>query len=267
MALWHDHLTPYNNSRNNVVDRRFAQSTYVNAPKVIRGRIENIDLSSGRVVAEKKHVFHFLMNPSQLDLSYNVNSQVDLTDPANYASVMSGIPPMRDGLLGVSFEMLLDRTYEVWSGSLPEGVLHDIAQLEKVLGMPDQVAKSNGGDRIPAAVLDSPSNVVSAEGPSTIFPGVIIKRPIRILFGSKNAFSFDGYIESLSITLMKFNKNMCATRAGINISATSWGDREDAGGGGIGTGYWTNRVGAVTGTHTPGQHTAPGTRQQPGGFS
>lgn len=234
MALWHEQLTPYNNSRNNAIDTRFAQSRYPNAPKVVRGRIENIRVTQTGPVVEKKHVFHFLMNPSEISLGYRVNTSIDFTDPANNA--MTSAPSYRAGLLSVSFEMLLDRTYEVWSGKLPEGVLHDIAQLERVLGMPSSAP--GAGDYTTADALERrASGGGEMSVTAAMFPGVIVKRPIRILFGGQKAFSFDGYITDLSVTLMKFNGKMAPTRAGISISAESWGDFED-GDGAITSGGW-----------------------------
>lgn len=238
MPLWHDHLTPYNNARNHAIDRRFAQSTYPSAPKVVRGRIENIRVAQTGPVVDKKHVFHFLTNPSELSLGYNVNTSIDYTDPAN--SLMTDAPPLRSGLLSVSFEMLLDRSYEVWSGTLPEGVLHDIAQLERVLGMPSTApgagdwGSADAADRRARAGAAPQDTAPAAAGAAAMFPGVIVKRPVRIIFGGPKAFSFDGYITNLAITLMKFNAQMCPTRAGISIAAESWGDpgMDDGGTGG-----------------------------------
>lgn len=235
MPLWHDHLTPYNNARNNVIDRRFAQSSYPGAPKVTRGVIENIRITQTGPVVDKKHRFHFLTNPSELNLGYNVNTSIDYTDPAN--GMMTFVPPLRSGLLSVSFEMLLDRTYEVWTGALPEGVLHDVAQLERVLGMPSTAPGAGDWGTADAAEARAPKGS-GRSGAMAMFPGVIVKRPVRILFGGRGAFSFEGFITSLDMTLMKFNKNMCATRAAIRISAESWGDpgADDEGGGDL-TGF------------------------------
>ena len=224
MALWHDRLTNYNNRRNIPMDRRF-DTRYPNVGKLQRGRIENIDHSSGSVVVEKKHVFHFLVNPSTISTSYNVDTATDLTDPSNYNPIIAQAPVLQEGLLSVSFQMLLDRTYEVWSGTIPEGVLHDVAQLEKVLGMPDYVETAYVGD----TGIESPIGNALGGSPvsnqaANFFPGVIIKRPVRILFGGTGSFNFDGYVSSLSVEMMKFNEQMAPTRAGISISAESWGD-------------------------------------------
>lgn len=258
MALWHENLTSYNNARNMAMDSRFAQSSYPNANNVQRGRIENIRVTATGAVADKRHVFHFLTNPSEISLGYDVNTSIDFTDPAN-ASMMD-MPTVRDGLLTVGFEVLLDRTYEVWSGTLEEGVLHDIAQLEKVLGMPDIVVRPT----------DSTEAAAARNGPPTasMFPGVIVKRPVRILFGGRKAFSFDGYITNLSVTLMKFNSRMCPTRAGLRIDATSWGDKiEDGGDISSGSRGWQDIFdpNATAPTNQPRENDISGIFQLPGG--
>lgn len=227
---WRGNLTAPPGRRNRVQDSRFLR-TYPNAPRLSRGSISNIRPRVAQSsVVEDVHRFFFLTNPWEISTSYSVNNGIDLTDPATYSSAMADIPPMREGLISVSFSMLLDRTYEVWSGSLPEGVLHDMAQLERVLGVPDSTRRAAGGGgyddiRLGRTVT---RDSVGASRSINQFPGVIVKRPVRIRFGSPRAYAFDGFITDLSITMMKFNAEMVPTRAGINLSATTWGDSDAA---------------------------------------
>lgn len=222
--LWYGRLTAPPGKQNRPADARFQGGTLPGANPLVRGQLKTI--STGP--RDMEHKFHFLTNPWEISTYYNVNSAVDLTNPNNAASVMSDLPPMLPDLISVSFSLLLDRQYEVWGGSMPEGVLHDIAQLERVLGMPDLVAQSGFSRGIPA-----PGESNGMEGTSAAvysrFPGVIVKRPVRILFGGTHAFTFDGYITSLSVSFMKFSRNMAATRAGIALSAATWGTSEDGG--------------------------------------
>lgn len=233
---WRDTLTRPPGVRNAVQDPRFLQK-YLHAPTLTRGQIQNIrhDRSSTGVT-EGIHRFHFLTNPWEISTSYTTDLGMDITNPNNFAGEMMNVaPPMREGLISVSFSLLLDRTYEVWSGTLPEGVLHDMAQLERVLGVPDilggsVVNRGRTADAARAARGQAASGVWrdSVSPARNQLPGIIIKRPVRFLFGGKHAYTFDGYVTSLSITMMKFNVDMTPTRAGINISAQTWGDPADA---------------------------------------
>lgn len=232
---WRDQLSAPPGDRNRVQDPRFLR-TYVNSPQLSRGMIQNIRPRANQSsIVESVHRFHFLTNPWEISTSYTVNTAVDLTDPANHSGTLAGIPPMREGLISISFSMLLDRTYEIWSGSLPEGVLHDMAQLERVLGVPDVLGGYVVNRGLTAdAARAARGQAASGEWRETVpralnqFPGVLVKRPVRFRFGGVRAYSFEGYVTDLSITMMKFNAEMVPTRAGINISATTWGDPETA---------------------------------------
>lgn len=222
---WRSNLTPYNNRRNRPADSRFVHSSYPHAPRVHRGVLYNIDASSLAIGAGsrrvvKRHVFHFLTNPWTLSLGYRVDEGLDLTIPETWASLSANTPNYTDGLLSVNFSLLLDRTYEVWDGSMPEGVLHDISQLERVLGVPD-----TGAVAVTARNLGGPisGDQTGAKGQTNVLPGVIAKRPVRVIFGGRHSYTFDGFVENLSIELMKFDASMAPTRAGVNMSLSSWG--------------------------------------------
>lgn len=234
MASWRDTLTRPPGDRNDKQDPRFLKK-YVNAPTLTRGQMMTIRQSRTTTgYIEDTHRFHFLTNPWEISTSYNVDNALDFTDPANYGAMMD-TPPLQEGLITTSFSMLLDRTYEVWSGTIPEGVLHDIAQFERVLGMPDILGGSvlNRGLTADAARA-ARGQAASGEWREDVsparnqFPGVIVKRPVRFIFGGRHSYTFDGIVTSLSITMMKFNAQMVPTRAGINISAHTWGDAETA---------------------------------------
>lgn len=230
---WRERLTQIPGERNNPQDPRFLAG-HPGVPRLRRGMIRNIrPRRSETAVVEHLHRFHFMTNPWEISTSYTVHEAIDITDPANQEAMMRDIPPMVDGLISVSFQMLLDRTYEVWSGTLPEGVLHDMAQLERVFGLPDRDALEGGGPLTPEQLGGPLSGDQSGVDRSPVpalynqFPGVIVKRPLRFMFGGPtqaHAYSFDGYVTSLSITMMKFSTNMVPTRAGIDISATTWGE-------------------------------------------
>lgn len=253
---WRDHIEPPGAS-NRQADSRF-EYKYPEVGRVTRGKLVNKPVNSG-LSYEMSHTFHFLVNPSEISTTYNTDAGIDFTNPDTSSTYMANLPLIAADLITMSFSLLLDRTYEVWSGTIPEGVLHDIAQLERVLGMPDLfiAADPSGGFnelRDSGYARLDPETVRENSSPRFArnrFPGVLVKKPVKAYFGGRLAYSFLGYPASLSIQMMKFTRKMVPVRAGINISLSSWGDNtsgetvplsrpDDYGSGGSGGGGGTS---------------------------
>lgn len=197
-------------------DSRFGH-TYANAGRITRGMLFT-EPWQGRGTTQR---FRFMVNPSEIALSYMVNDDMlDETNP-DMLGINGGVVAQDDGFVSIAFSMLIDRTYDVWSGRLPEGALHDIRQLERVLGPPfggprETTSDSSFMDRVRDAMDRATDAALSSRG-------LIMRRPATVIFGGEKAFSFYGFVDNLSVSLMKFSRDMVATRAGIQISMSSYG--------------------------------------------
>lgn len=179
--------------------------------------------------------FHFLVNPSDISTSYRVMGG----DMARFADsdfrIGADLSSVGDGFMSVSFNLMLDRTYEVHKGSSDYrgGVLHDVFALERVLGPPDEAydaipigqAGLGTGSRSSVETLSNWDALQQEElaRREHLLNGLLVRKPIRVLFGSTDAFSFDGYVDSLSVQYTHFNYRMVPTRGGVTISVSSMG--------------------------------------------
>lgn len=175
--------------------------------------------------------FHFLVNPSDIQTSYQVANDLRFSD-ADFNLSEANLGALGDGLMSLNFSLMLDRTYEVYQGNpnYVGGVLHDVLALEQVLGAPPAaMAEADEWKRNPAAEGSAALAGVDIEdwGPSTpresVLNGVITHKPVRVLFGSNDAFTFDGFVTSLGVHYTHFSHRMVPSRAGVTISMSSLG--------------------------------------------
>lgn len=229
MAGWRNDI-PDPGRRNRSSDPRFNAHYPGVGGRLFRGKIVNIpgDLDTS---TEMDHTFHFLVNPSEISLNYNTDVAFDMTLEENQSSLFLNVPPpLQDGLISISFSVLLDRTYEVWSNEIPEGVLHDIVMLERVLGVPDtyfrnaQPSPVTGRLQYGGPGSGNPHSAVTSGLARNRFPGIIVKRPVKVYFGGKPSYNFTGYVTTLSVQMMKFTRKMTPVRAGLSVSMSTWGD-------------------------------------------
>lgn len=195
---------------------------------------------------KNRKTFNFLVNPSTIETSYGM-SNFDVTNRDGLDQV--GLEHLTDGLLTLSFSLMLDRTYEVYKNNrqYTGGVLHDVLALEQVCGIPQDEVKISGpsmDDTTNARLRDlASSHRASVEaGLKNTLKGVIVRKYLRFLFGSKNAFSFDGYVSDLQVGYSHFSHTMVPTRAAVSISAVSFGESSPGGGEPIAAGA-TRRTG------------------------
>lgn len=237
---WRDAVERNLGNTNRGGDARFL-NTYVNAGRLTRGMLYT-EPWLGRGTVQR---FRFMVNPSEIAISYNVNDTMLDETHEDVLGINGGTIAVDDGFVSIAFSMLIDRTYDVWSGTLPEGALHDIRQLERVLGHPSGTSEERGSAGSFRASLENLVDRVKEEQVHAALSsrGLITRRPATVVFGGDNAFSFHGYVENLSVSLMKFSNDMAVTRAGIQISMSSFGVKPETtgvgggGGGGVGVDY------------------------------
>ena len=207
-------------------DRNPKAHPYIQNTNPLVGYVQRGALVS--LFGNERRRWHFLANPSAISVQYNVLEGINMMDPANIGES----PNIADGFNSIAFSTLLDRTYEVWGGTQPAGVLADILALERLLGPPEEL------------LSEIRTETYSAEGTSHLV-GVLARKPIRAIFGGtvtrrdtgtagRNysggaALTFDGFVTSMSVEYTSFSRNMVPTRAAVSISMSSVGNSDMAG--------------------------------------
>lgn len=135
----------------------------------------------------------FLFNPSDYTMGYTPTDQLIL-NPGAAGDTVSAATLLGASTTTSQFNLLFDRTYEVFSGKAPSGVNIDTQVFTQLLGVP---ANGNG------------------------FPLFL---PVQLYLGGINALAFYGVISSSQITYTHFTKTMVPLRAAISISMTQWID-------------------------------------------
>lgn len=264
-APWRNRVD-YDNNQNARSDPAFRKSypEFTGMQSIVRGYIVTLDERP-----QKK--FHFLVNPSVISTGYTIANSLDMTNLSDLSAV--DLTHLSDGLLTMNFSILLDRTYEVHKGDrrYRGGVLHDILALEQVCGVPEKMRNSfaaksgavtgaqNKRSRDTRSDTDrfAPSGQrESNEQTAELVKGVLTKKYMRVLFGSKYALSFDGYVDNLSVEYTHFSYRMVPTRAAVSVSFASFGGSAGTAGGPISAGgdspqAWRD-VGGATSQSSPG---------------
>lgn len=165
----------------------------------------------------------FLYNPSVVQVSH----QTDVTSaptPQNYRNPLDkgnwNIPLSAS----VSFNLLFDRTYELWSnkaetstGDLtrgPEkvGVRTDVEALYRVIG----ILQPN------AEVEKTPRDGPSADTPTYLYrnggPGPMPLTPVTVYFGGPDSLSYHGYVMSVDVQWTHFSQLMVPMRCTVGVS-------------------------------------------------
>ncbi len=174
------------------------------------------DPGLGRV----QYSVQFLYNPSVVQVSHS-------TDPASAPTPQNYRNPLDKGswniplATSVSFNLLFDRTYELWSRSGPvdpkdftqgsgeAGVRVDIEALYRVVGIYQPVAVQPPT----TSPNTTPSNLYSNGE-----PGPMPLTPVTVYFGGPNSLHYRGYVNSLDIQWTHFSQLMVPMRCTVTVS-------------------------------------------------
>lgn len=229
-----NHDGDQNQNQMSVPEFRNSYPEFAGFNRIVRGQIVTLN-------EEPRKRFHFLVNPSDISTSYRHAEGLRHSDD-DFNLSEANLNFLGDGLMSISFNLMLDRTYEVHQGSAAYrgGVLHDVLALERLLGVPDraysQTLSGAGLDTTTRAGVEAASNWSAIQSQRSanlenVLNGVLVHKPVRALFGAADAFSFDGFVDSLSVHYTHFSSKMVPTRAGISISMSSIGNTGPGGGG------------------------------------
>lgn len=185
-------------------------------------------LSRGYMIQDKglgkvQYAVHFLYNPSIVQVSHqtDVTSSTTVT-PQNYRNPLDkgnwNIPLAAT----VGFNLLFDRTYELWNRGAANPNLHDMTTSPSYAGVRvdwDAVCRVVGIYQPNAIQLP---NTDPQHFPSTLLdngkPGPMPLTPITVFFGGKDSLSYRGYVSSLELQWTHFSQLMVPMRCTVGVT-------------------------------------------------
>lgn len=199
---------------------------YQGAPKDTVAGFTNYDLYRGVIVTRpqtgqsaSQFRVNFLYNPSTINenRTLDLNNQVlpsyarDPNDPGQYKTALNAT---------VSFNLLFDRTYELWDASYTStdagkyGVLVDVNAFYNLLNINQLDTTTPNKQQSGGSVVFSPT----AYG--FVVQGTMAAVPVDLYFGYKagGALKYFGFITGFDVTYTHFTQKMVAQRCSIGVS-------------------------------------------------
>jgi hypothetical protein len=161
----------------------------------------------------------FLYNPSVVQVSHQTDASKAVVTPQNYRN------PLDKGAWNIplnasaSFNLLFDRTYELWSetgtgrvndlttGPEDAGVRTDVEALYRVVGILQPITREAGYSQ-----AHSPYIYKNGD------PGPMPLTPVQVYFGGANSLSYRGYISSIDVQWTHFSQLMVPMRCTVGVS-------------------------------------------------
>lgn len=161
---------------------------------------------------------NFLYNPSTISEARGIDETSEILpaaernplDPSQYRVGLNG---------AVSFNLLFDRTYELWDASYVNtdegtyGVYADVNAFYNLLGINSLNVQS------PVALG---TGIYSVDKYAMVVQGNMTMTPVDLYFGYKSngALKYFGYISQFDVTYTHFTQKMIPQRCAINIGFT-----------------------------------------------
>lgn len=169
---------------------------------------------------------NFLYNPSVVSETRSIDTSNQGILPQYARADDPTASPLLPLNSTVSFNLLFDRTYELWDQSYhgssvgSTGVMADLDILYGLVGL--KAASTSSNPTTPSVTIPSPSGTTFNVDNIT---GVMQYTPVYVYFGSAWASSFNnlkyyGYISTISITITHWSQDMIPMRCGVGISMT-----------------------------------------------
>lgn len=200
-------------------------STLSGLQSVVQGP-QASQLARGYIVQDKglgktQYSVRFLYNPSVVQVSHSTDVANGPVTPQNYRNPLDKGDWNVPLAATVSFNVLFDRTYELWKksgaknsndyteGSGEAGVRVDVEALYRVVGIYQPVAVQ------PPTTSPSttPANLYSNGD-----PGPMPLTPVTVYFGGPTSLSYRGYISGIDVQWTHFSQLMVPMRCTIGIS-------------------------------------------------
>ena len=186
------------------------------------------DLQRGYMIQDKglgkiRYSTRFLYNPSVVVVSHSTDvANSSSLVPQNYRNPLDIGRPNLPLMATVTFNLLFDRTYELWNAGAENpnkldfttspskaGVRVDVDSLYRVVGIYQPVATplpNTNPDNTPATLFSNGS------------PGPMPVTPLTVYFGGENSLSYHGFVTSLDVQWTHFSQLMVPMRCTVGVS-------------------------------------------------
>lgn len=192
------------------------------------------DLQRGYMIRDSDYVtgnirysLQFLYNPSQVVVSHNteVTSNAAITPQAyrNPADIARPNVPLN---ATVQFDLLFDRTYELWDSGARANSLYNWDDEPSLSGVKVDVAAAYRvvgilQPRTRAVPLPHSSNADPGSTQAIVqngTPGPMPMTPMQVFFGGGNSLNYRGYISALTVTYTHWSQLMIPMRCTIGVT-------------------------------------------------
>lgn len=201
-----------------------APGTGVSTGDLQRGYlVQDTDYLIGNV----QYSLQFLYNPSEVQVSHNtdVTSTAALV-PQAYRNPLDSAKPNIPLNATVSFNLLFDRTYELWDSATRAHSLYDWDDEPNLAGVKVDIAavyRVVGILQPKTQTVANPHNSINDPGTSQVIirngaPGPMPMTPVQVYFGGSNSLTYRGYVSALSIDVMHWSQLMVPMRCTIGIT-------------------------------------------------
>lgn len=151
-------------------------------PKLMRGYIQRFDTVAS---APSGYRWNFLYNPNEINVAYTLNPNARGADNQSAGANAGGYGGPSS--IDFTFNLVIDRSFEVAYHGDPDGARHDVECLELLLGV------------------------------SQVTPYLTSMAVMKIVLGTK--MTFYGWITGASVQYLYFNQDMVPMRAQISVGA------------------------------------------------
>lgn len=201
-----------------------AKGTGVSTGDLQRGyMVRDSDYNSGDV----QYSLQFLYNPSEVQVSHNtdVTSNAAIA-PQSYRNQLDTAKPNVPLNATVQFNLLFDRTYELWNASARANSLYDWDDEPSLAGVKVDVAaiyRVVGILQPKTQPVPNPHTSSSDPGTSQAIirngsPGPMPMTPLQVFFGGSNSLNYRGYVSALNITYTHWTQLMIPMRCTIGVT-------------------------------------------------
>jgi hypothetical protein len=201
--------------------------TWIYAGPGSGGGTYQASLTRGWIITDKavkgsRYRCNFLYNPSVVTVSHSINTNVladqNAIDP-NDVSAGTAILPLSQT---VQFDLLFDRTYELWDSSKVDkasqydvatmGVAYDVLSLYKITGIASNVSVSGDTD----SKLSDTDLSYSKGAFTKSATGPMLWVPVYVVFGEQ--LDYYGVIQELDVQYTHWTSSMIPSRCQVSIS-------------------------------------------------
>lgn len=203
---------------NPAFDSRMGYSGHIGAPTSkgfievdTSGPLASLSTTSGNFTPPAGRI-NFLFNPSELNVSHNVNAD-SISGTANNPKYEQSEGDILGYFGTASFSLLFDRTYELWYKTVPNGVYADVLAFYYMLGIaqthdkvvPNGVSKNNNGN------FSQIYTLVGENQPTAPMQFV----NVWVILG---AITLYGYLTEFDVDYTHWSQDMIPQRCAINVS-------------------------------------------------